>query len=74
MDHHALVVCHSQCASVANTFEQRLRCMIALSGLLERSERRADQQQNNCANRQSHKQFNQAETVLRHEKSLRGMV
>ena len=73
MNHHALIARDGQCAGVAKAIEQRLRRLIPMVLFFERGKRRTDQQQNNCANRQSHKQFYQAETLLRHEKSLRGV-
>jgi hypothetical protein len=58
----------------ADVTVQRLRSLLAKVRFGNCRECRTDQMQNNPDNRQSHKQFNQAETVLTHDISLPGVA
>ncbi|MNF03408.1 hypothetical protein D3C80_2027210 [compost metagenome] len=72
MNHNGLIVCDGYGSGVAYSTGQRVRRLLSMVRFSECRERRTDQQQNNCGNCQSHKQFDQAETLLLHGISFPG--
>ncbi|MNW64449.1 hypothetical protein D3C74_427320 [compost metagenome] len=74
VNHHGLVADDGFAPGGANTAEKGLRRLLSLVRLDQRCERRADQLQNNSYNCQSHEQFDQTESLLPHDISLRGVL
>jgi hypothetical protein len=67
VNHNGLMACDRLSPGAANVTEKRLRGQFALVRLGDLCKCRTDQMQNNPDNRQSHKQFDQAETLLMHD-------
>ncbi|MNE61117.1 hypothetical protein D3C80_1563070 [compost metagenome] len=74
VNHHGLIAGDGFGPGGAYSTVKRLCGLLAMVRLIECSERRADQLQNNSGNCQSHEQFNQAETSLMHDVLLPGVL
>ncbi|MNQ76883.1 hypothetical protein D3C85_917320 [compost metagenome] len=74
VDHHVLMTGDGLSPGHADATVKRLRRLLAMVRFCDRCECRTDQMQNNPDNRQSHKQFDQAEASLIHVVFLPGVM